>query len=106
MIPLVQSFLKWAALMALLLSPLAMQPAAAASTTVVKASVPGHCEEKAPAQGKAMLSDCTMGCASALPAAPFVGAPQRRPTSSFEPSAQLAALTGRHLEIEIPPPRD
>jgi hypothetical protein len=97
--------MQWAALWALLLSSLAMQPAAAAPMRGIETPAPGHCGDDGPADRQEMKADCTMGCASALPAVPLLKIAE--PTEAQAPAgpAGTRSLQGLGLETEIPPPR-
>jgi hypothetical protein len=97
---------RFLALIAVLLMPLGMVPAAAASTVHDHAAMPmEHCPDQAPKQSHGTKAECTMACAGALPAAAaeqvvpplFAGAPAQ--------SAPTAQLHGLHPETATPPPR-
>ncbi len=99
---------QWLLLITLLLAPLAMQPAAAANPSsnhhATMASGEGHCQPASPTKSH-LTADCSMACASALPAVDSL--PMETPASPEAiavtvPSAFLAGLTP---ESATPPPR-
>ena len=100
-----------ALLLAVLLMPVGMTGASAAparhSTMDMEGMAMGHCSDtgdQRPAHG--MPSDCTMACASALPAIP--ASPAETPSlvpADFGKPGLVRALTGTLLEIATPPPR-
>ena len=95
-------------LIAVLLMPLGMAPAAGTSHNAkAMAAMPmGHCDQPAPTQGaKHGLAECTMACSAALPA---VDAPRDdRPLIVCLPVQPAAAqvLHGLHPETATPPPK-
>jgi hypothetical protein len=98
---------QWLLLLALLVSPLAMQPAAATvpqGHATMASTMPGHCDP-APASKAHLPGECAMACASALPATdlPSLAAPLREPAAVRQ--AQVALLSGRILQVATPPPR-
>jgi hypothetical protein len=95
-------------LIALLLMPLGMQPAAASASSHATMSMPmDHCPEQAPAGhgGKAGLVECTMACSAALPAADL---PRSQPRLivclPIRPEA-AQRLDGLDPETATPPPK-
>lgn len=98
---------KLLALIAVLLLPLGMQPAAAAPTVHHAASMPmSHCPDQGSKAGtKGAFAECTMACSAALPAADLVG---HQPLLIVrEPPRPVAVepLHGRHPDTATPPPR-
>jgi hypothetical protein len=94
-------------LLALLLMPLGMQPAAAASTHHDMASMPmGHCPDQDSHHGiKGGIAECAMACAGALPAAELAA---REPLLiAGDPIQPIAAhrLDGLHPDTVTPPPK-
>jgi hypothetical protein len=95
------------ALVALLLMPLGMQPAAATTPQAHRMAMPmGHCPEQAPAPGgKSGFVECTMACAAALPA---VETPRAQPRLiiclPIRPEA-AQRLDGLTPETATPPPK-
>ena len=99
--------LRMLAFVAVLLMPFGMAAAPAAPTQHHQMAMPmQHCPEpNSSRHSTGALVDCTMACASALPATDLeiVGA---HPVSKFAPEPMLvAALSGIELEIATPPPR-
>ena len=95
-------------LIAVLLMPLGMTPAAAtAHEHVAMASMPmGHCDDKAPSRHmKGGIADCAMACSAALPAAEV--ARDELPLPACSPARPVAAhaLHGLHPETATPPPK-
>ena len=95
-------------LVAVLLMPLGMSPAAAAPVHhEMAAGMPmGHCPDQAPGHDKKSgFGECTMACAAALPAieAPAAGLPIIPP--ELPRLASIGRLHGLHPETAIPPPR-
>ena len=96
------------ALVAVLLMPLAMQPAAAAPAPQQhQMSAPmEHCPEQAPDHDRqGGFADCTMACSAALPAA--ASAADRARVLICAPSEATAAhmLRGLHPDTVTPPPK-
>ena len=93
-------------LLSVLLMPLGMTSAAAASHHD-RASMPmGHCPDQAPGHDlKGGIAECTMACAGALPAAEL--AAHRPLTIVRAPVASAAAkqLHGLHPDTATPPPK-
>lgn len=95
-------------LLAVLLMPLGMAPAAATSHHSMAAMMSGHCPDQAPAnhvKGDG-IADCAMACAAALPAAD--AAPESAPLSLADTPLLAVAverLHGLHPETATPPPR-
>lgn len=96
-------------LIAVLLMPLGMQPAAAAASHrhAQAGSMPmRHCPEQAPRDhSRGGFAECTMACSAALPAVDL--APEERPVVAAAPSesAALPILHGLHPDTATPPPR-
>ena len=94
-------------LIAMLLMPLGMVPAAAAPAHHYMAGgAMGHCPDQAPSHGKkAGFAECTMACAAALPAMDTPDA--QGPLIAADPPrlAGTDMLTGLHPETATPPPR-
>jgi len=92
-------------LIAVLLMPLGMNPAAA--TAGGHAAQMTHCDHQLPKpHHKAGFSECTMACSAALPA---IGrASENLPEVAAAPmhSAFKAVLHGLHPETATPPPRE
>jgi hypothetical protein len=94
-------------LLAVLFTPLAMQPAAAAPVAHHAASMPmQHCPEQAPDnRAKGAFGECTMACSAALPA---MDTPKDAPTLFVSSPIEAAAsvrLHGLHPETATPPPK-
>jgi hypothetical protein len=104
----IHPIIKLLALLAVLLMPLGMSPAAAAPVHHdMGAGMPmGHCPDQAPSHDKKSgFAECTMACAAALPAveAPAAGLPI---VPAELPSLALSdRLYGLHPETATPPPR-
>ena len=100
-----------ALLLAVLLMPVGMTGASAATahhaTMDMAGMAMGHCSDtgdQRPAHG--MPADCTMACASALPAIP--ASPTKTAAqmpADFGKPGPVRALSGTLLEIATPPPR-
>lgn len=96
---------KLLALIAVLLIPLGMAPAAASPVHGHVAMPMEHCPDQAPKQTHGTSAECTMACAGALPA---VAASHMAPPLFAERLAQpapTARLHGLHPETATPPPR-
>jgi hypothetical protein len=93
-------------LVAVLLMPFAMAPAAASAPhqeTAIGTAM-GHCVDQHQ-QSKRGIAECTMACAASLPA---TGAAVMAPIVVVEvlsPSVTTHRLQGLHPEIATPPPR-
>lgn len=94
------------ALLAVLLMPLGMQPAAAAPAQHHAAIPVQHCPEPAPGHDmKGGMVECTMACSAALPAADWpLEEPLRIASAPIEPTA-VHVLYGLHLDPATPPPK-
>ena len=96
-------------LIAVLLMPLGMTaaPAAAAEHHHRGASMPmQHCpEQRTKHHSKAAFAECTMACASALPAVDRVQEPRMAYSSPLVAAVTVHELQGLHPETETPPPR-
>jgi hypothetical protein len=95
-------------LVAVLLMPLGMSSATAAAPSHhdMAGMMRGHCPDQAPAQHhKAGFAECTMACASALPAQDLVRdeVPLRAPQLVIPMPAEM--LRGIMMEIATPPPK-
>ena len=104
----IRPIIKLLALLAVLLMPLGMSPAAAAPVHHdMAAGMPmGHCPDQAPGHDKKSgFAECTMACAAALPAvqAPAAGLPIVPP--ELPRLALSDRLHGLHPETATPPPR-
>lgn len=104
----IQSIASLLALLAVLLMPLAMTPAAAAPIDHQMAmdTPMGHCPDQAPGHDrKAGFSECMMACAAALPAVDLAaGAPPRIAGEPVHPDA-AHQLQGLHPGTDPPPPK-
>lgn len=94
-------------LIAVLLMPLGMAPAPAGAAQHHAAAMPmQHCPEQGSKhQSKGAFAECTMACASALPAADRV---QERPVPCDAPAVAVApmhVLHGLHPDTATPPPK-
>ncbi|QNM81731.1 hypothetical protein H8M03_06540 [Sphingomonas sabuli] len=93
-------------LLAVMLMPFGMATAASPPPSS-HAAMAEHCPDgqQAPSHHDGMVGECTMACASALPAA----VPERTASDAVAPpvllSAAIARLAGMELEIATPPPR-
>jgi len=99
--------LRMLVLMSLTLMPFGMAAAPAAAVQHEQMAMPmQHCPQSdSRSHSTGALADCSMACASALPATDLqiAGA---HPVSKFLPQpALIAALSGIELEIATPPPR-
>ena len=94
-------------LLAVLLLPLGMAPAAANPAQHRGASMPiGHCSGQAPAEHtKGAFAGCVMACSAALPAAELPGDEPRPIGSEPVRAAAIKPLCGLHPETATPPPR-
>lgn len=93
-------------LLAVLLAPLAMQPAAAVPVQHHASMPMRHCPEQAPKHDtKGGIAECTMACSAALPA--FELAQEQPSQFVCEPTAAAAApiLHGLHPDPATPPPK-
>ena len=95
-------------LIAVLLMPLGMTPAAAAvQEHSAMASMPmDHCDDKAPSRHmKGGIADCAMACSAALPAAELVRDELPLSTCASVLPVVAHALHGLHPETATPPPK-
>ena len=95
-------------LIAVLLMPLGMTaaPAAAAEHHHSAAMPMQHCPEQGTTHhSKAAFAECTMACASTLPAVDRVQQPPVIYAAPMIASAPVQALHGLHPETATPPPR-
>ena len=93
------------ALLAVLLMPFGMQPAAAAPAQHHASMAAQHCPEQAPTHDlKGGFSDCTMACSAALPAADLQ---QVHPSIASVPTEAVVAriLHGLIPDTATPPPK-
>jgi hypothetical protein len=93
------------ALLAVMLMPLGMQPAAAAPAQHHASMAAQHCPEQAPTHDlKGGFSDCTMVCSAALPAADMQ---QVHPSMTCGPTEAVVAriLHGLSPDTATPPPK-
>ena len=101
------TLLRLFALLAVLLMPFGMQPAAGAPAAGHHASMPmQHCPEQAPRHDpKGAFAECTMACSAALPAADR--ADDRPPLLICAPSeaAAVRIMHGLHPDTATPPPK-
>ena len=96
-------------LLAVLLLPLGMQPAAAAAAPTADhhmvAPTP-HCPDQAPKpQSKGGFVECTMACSAALPAAELPGDRPLLLVCAPSDAAAVRILDGLHPDIVTPPPK-
>lgn len=107
-LPPVRSLSKLLVLLAVLLMPFGMAPAAAhvSNPAAMAGMSMDHCPGKPADQNKkAGIALCTMACAAALPAATPVADP---PVQIFHHAVMMASanqLAGLHPEAATPPPR-
>jgi hypothetical protein len=94
-------------LIAVLVMPLGMTAAPAAAEHHHSASMPmRHCPEQGTKHhSRAAFAECTMACASALPAVDRVQDPPVAYAAPLTAVALVPALHGLHPETETPPPR-
>jgi hypothetical protein len=94
-------------LLAVLFTPLAMQPAAAAPVAHHAASMPmQHCPEQAPDhRAKGAFGECTTACSAALPAMDAPRAPPALFVSAPIEAVPPQRLHGLHPETATPPPK-
>jgi hypothetical protein len=93
-------------MLAVLLMPLGMTPAAAQGRGDKAMVAMGHCDQQAPAHHSTQgFTECTMACSAALPA--FDVARDEPPPVACTPAQPVAAqiLHGLHPETATPPPR-
>jgi hypothetical protein len=96
---------KLLALIALVLMPLGMAPAAA--TPAQHAAMPmEHCPDPSPKQAHSGIAGCTMACAGALPAILSAEAAPLLPVEAPAEASPTAQLHGLHPETATPPPRN
>ena len=100
-------FAKLLILVAVLLMPLGMAPAASAPVPQHRAGMPmNHCPEQAPShETKGAFAECTMACSAALPA---VDAPSDEPlriVCTPDRPEVVQRLHGLHPETATPPPK-
>ena len=94
-------------LVATLLMPFGMQPAAAAPSTHDHASMPmQHCPEPGSSHGtKGAFAECTMVCSAALPAADLARDEPLRIVCAPAEARAVRQLHGIHPDTATPPPK-
>ena len=95
-------------LIAVLLMPLGMTPAAATANghSDMATMQMGHCDDQVPTRHmKGGIADCAMACSAALPAAEFVRSELPLPTCSIARPTAAQVLHGVHPETATPPPK-
>jgi hypothetical protein len=95
-------------LIAVLLMPFGMAPAAAAGPSHrAGAAMPmQHCPEQAPNhRGRAGSGECTMACSAALPAGDVKPAEPLQIVGACDRADVMNQLHGLHPETATPPPR-
>lgn len=102
-----RALLKLLALLAVLLLPLGMAPAAATASHGHSASMPmQHCPEQSTKhESKAAFAECTMACSAALPA---IDRCEAQPLSIDRERVRPALaqhLSDLHPDIATPPPK-
>jgi hypothetical protein len=95
------------ALVAVLLMPIGMTAPAAAAEHHSNAAMPmPHCPEQgSDQQSKGAFAECTMACASALPAVDQVQEQVILWDAPFIAAVLTPALQGLHPDIATPPPK-
>ena len=107
-VPMRSLVLRLLALVAVMLMPFGMAaaPAAPVHHQVAMDMAAGHCSDEGTApDSSGAPADCTMGCASALPAADLAVASSHPVSRSATQPAIEPILSGIDLEIATPPPR-
>jgi hypothetical protein len=101
------AFLRLLAFFAVMLMPFGMVAVPAASPPHHQIAMPmQHCpEQDSTHHSTGTLANCTMACASALPATDLEMAGAHPVSESAPRPALIAALAGIELEIATPPPR-
>ena len=100
-------FLRFFALVAVLLMPFGMSaaPAAMHHGHATAAMPMQHCPDQNSKSPKGAVAECTMACAAALPAAD-VPRPERMPVLCLPVAPTVSdALNGLHPETATPPPK-
>ena len=103
-----RALLKLLALLAVLLMPFGMTPAAATATGHQMASMPmQHCPEQGPThhQQKTAFAECTMACSAALPALDRCEAQPLSIARERVRPALAQHLSDLHPDIATPPPK-
>jgi hypothetical protein len=104
----VERLVRLLAVLAVLLMPLGMAPAAAAAVHPQMAmDMPaGHCPEQAPGRDmKGGIAECTMACAGTLPATDLASnEPVPIARAPIQPTA-TQRLQGLHPDAATPPPK-
>jgi hypothetical protein len=98
---------RFALLIAVLLMPFGMAPAAAAPKHAMAMGMPmGHCPDQSPHHDmKGGIAECTMACAGALPAADLADHQPLLITSKPIVFTAAQRLDGLHPETATPPPK-
>ncbi|MFL6730449.1 MAG: hypothetical protein ACJ8E3_07950 [Sphingomicrobium sp.] len=101
------TFAKLLLLLAVLLMPFGMTPAAVAGPVSAHTSMPvQHCPEQAPNHGaKAGFTECTMACSAALPPAETRSDQPLLIACAPDLFEALRQLHGLHPETATPPPK-
>lgn len=94
-------------ILAVLLMPFGMAPAAAGPARSTHAAMPmQHCPEQAPNHGaKGGIAECTMACSAALPPGEAPPAQPRLIACAPALFEALRQLHGLHPDTATPPPR-
>lgn len=95
-------------LLAVLVMPLGMAPASATQqhTQSAASSMPmEHCPDPPPKQEQGASAQCTMACASTLPATGAATADVAMIVCSPQPPAAAQLLNSLHPETATPPPK-
>lgn len=90
---------------AILLMPFGMAAPAAAVEHHAAASAESHCPEEGTVDQRHSGGECTMACASTLPAIDQGGGQLLAPVAAPTLRVLAAPLTGLHPETATPPPR-
>lgn len=93
-------------LLAMLIMPLGMAPASAASHHDMASMPMQHCPEQAPTHHmKSAFAECTMACSAALPAADRIADSPFAVIGVPVSAGPAPLLHGLHPETATPPPR-
>jgi hypothetical protein len=93
-------------MLAVLFMPLSMAPAAPAAHAMQGAMAMQHCPQPASSdKAKGAMGECTMACASALPAVDFARVEPSILPEQPAPVAVECWLDGIHPETATPPPK-
>lgn len=94
------------ALIAVLVMPLGMPPAAAAPAQHHATMPMQHCPDQAPGHDlKGGFAECTMACSAALPAADLPREERRWTSCAPAEAAAARILDGLHPDTATPPPK-